>query len=101
MKADLHSVSLHNLIIASPARRKSLTGEWNGFVWPKQVPNAPDQIPIHFKFNDDQGKVVVGEMSFTSFDKNRGVIENQFIGGFASETELWFLYMKKLDGVIG
>jgi hypothetical protein len=96
------SVWLHKLHTASPARHKSLAGEWKGYVWPQNLPGAPKQILVYFVFKaESAAKVIMGEMCFQSPDKSRGRIENYFVGGFLSENELQFLYSKKEDTIQG
>lgn len=91
---------LSALRTVSKGRRRSLVGDWSGLVWPKNVSGVPAQIPVKFHFNS-QAKIITGEMSFISWDKNRGVVENDFVGGFHSDSDLEFTYTKKEDGVMG
>jgi hypothetical protein len=104
MKTDVsrQSVWLHKLHTASPARHKRLVGEWKGYVWPQNIPQAPKQILVYFRFKaESTEKVIMGEMWFHSPDKSRGRIENYLVGGFLSENELQFLYSKKEDAIQG
>jgi len=85
----------------SPARRKNLFGTWKGLVYPQEVPNVPTEFRINYIFHPAHEKSITGEMSFTSWDKSRGVIENYMIGGFVSDNDLEFIYAKKQDRIIG
>jgi hypothetical protein len=100
-KPNPQSFGLHKMISVAPARRQSLSGEWRGLVWPQNVPDFPREVRVRCVFYDTPEKIIVGEMSFRSPDKDRGLIENYLVGGFHSETELSFLYSKKVDGVLG
>jgi hypothetical protein len=91
---------LHNLYTPSKGRRDRLTGDWRGFVWPNSVPGVPIEIPVKLLF-DARKKIVTGEMSFASWDKKRGPVENYLVGGFKNDGFMEFAYAKKEDGVIG
>lgn len=93
-------MGLHYLHTASKGRRKALVGNWTGLVWP-QVKDVPIEIPVRFRFYRAANKIITGEMSFKSWQPGRGIVENDFVGGFKSESHLEFGYTKKEDRIIG
>jgi hypothetical protein len=86
----------------SKARNKLLKGRWEGLSRPIDAPaGIPTEFSITFDFTPGWWRTVRAESRFTSFDTSRGVIINDYKGGFYQQKYLALSYRKRDRGVTG
>jgi hypothetical protein len=86
----------------SKARNRLLKGRWEGVSRPIDAcAGIPTEFSITFDFKPGWWRTVRAESRFTSFDISRGVIINDYKGGFYQQRYLTLSYRKRDRGVTG